>query len=299
MAKTRYDQTLRAQGTDSLSLDEMRRRLPAIFAADKHFSRSERYVYIPTHDIIDVLTKEGFVPVEARVSRSRDIVRQTHAKHMIRFRRYDDSLKVGDTVFEVLLKNAHDGSGAYTFMAGLLKILCLNGMVAELGDAGRVHVRHSGNREKQLANVVQGAYDVLKVAPLALEAPGKWGGIELNRDEKLAFAEAARVVRFADSNGKVTTPIQADQLLIPRRYEDKGNDLWRVFNVVQENSVRGGLSAIGQTKTGQARKSTTRSVNGIDNDIKLNQALWVLADRLAKAKLGERALPVDAEFTPV
>jgi Domain of unknown function (DUF932) len=65
--------------------------------------------------------------------------------------------------------------------------------------------------------------------------------LQLTDGEAHAFAESAHILRFADSDGKVTTPITPDQLLAPRRWEDAGNDLWRTFNRVQENVLAGGL----------------------------------------------------------
>ena len=56
--------------------------------------------------------------------------------------------------------------------------------------------------------------------------------------------------------------------------------LWTTFNVVQENVIRGGIR--GRTEKGSLTR--TREVTGIDGDIKLNQALWKLAEEFAKLK---------------
>lgn len=66
----------------------------------------------------------------------------------------------------------------------------------------------------------------------------------------------------------------------PRRAADVRDDLWTVFNTVQENTIQGGL--IGRTATGGRRK--TRPVEGIDQNIKLNRALWTLAEEMRKLK---------------
>jgi hypothetical protein len=71
------------------------------------------------------------------------------------------------------------------------------------------------------------------------------------------------------------------QLLAPRRTQDVGTDLWSTFNVIQENVVRGGLDASGPNANGQYRRHTTRAINGIDQDLKLNKALWILAQSWA------------------
>lgn len=65
----------------------------------------------------------------------------------------------------------------------------------------------------------------------------------------------------------------------PRRWEDKKTDLWTVFQRLQENLTKGGLSGI----SAKGKRTQTRAVNGIDSDIKLNRALWVMAERLKQA----------------
>ena len=44
--------------------------------------------------------------------------------------------------------------------------------------------------------------------------------------------------------------------------------------------LKGGL--IGRNKTG--RRTTTRAVMGIDQGVKLNRALWILAEEMRKLK---------------
>lgn len=289
---THHDQVLRAKPNDSLTLDEMRASLPAIFAPEAHSSRSQRYVYIPTHDVVEELIRRDFVPVEARVSRTRDDDRRGFTKHMLRFRPRADLVpgtqttarRVGDTSFEVILRNAHDGTGSYRFMAGLLRLICLNGLVVSDGTVADVKVMHSGNRERQLGQVIEGAYTVLDQGPKVIEHVNHWRDIALSRDEQMAFADAARTIRFGDAEGNVDTPITAQQLLNARRPDDAGPSLWATFNRVQENAVRGGLTAMGRDSNNRPRRATTREVRGIDGDIKLNRALWQLAESMAALK---------------
>jgi hypothetical protein len=126
---------------------------------------------------------------------------------------------------------------------------------------------------------------VLGEAQKALAAPAEWSAQNLQREERDAFAEAAHVLRFGDAEGNVTTPVKPDELLRARRFEDKRDDLWSVFNRVQENVIKGGCHGVGFDAAGRRRRVTTRPVNGIDADVKLNKALWVLAERMAQIKV--------------
>ncbi len=199
---------------------------------------------------------------------------------MIRLRRLDDgaSYSVGDTVAEVVLKNANDGTAAYELMAGLFRIRCLNSLVAQTSTIDTVKVRHSGD---VAAKVIDGTYHVIAEAQKALAAPQDWSQLMMVPETRTAFAEAAHVLRFADAEGEVKTPIVPDQLLTQRRREDTGRDVWTTFNVVQENVIRGGISAWGRDANNNRRRTTTREVRGIDQDVRLNKALFILAERMA------------------
>ncbi|HAF2376717.1 TPA: DUF945 domain-containing protein, partial [Salmonella enterica] len=71
----------------------------------------------------------------------------------------------------------------------------------------------------------------------------------------------------------------ATQILTPRRYEDRKDDLWSVFNRIQENLSKGGLPG----RTAKGKRTHTRAVNGIDGDVRLNRALWVMAEQMQQA----------------
>jgi hypothetical protein len=147
-------------------------------------------------------------------------------------------------------------------------------------------VRHNGRNV--IHDVIEGSTRVLAGAQLALDAPREWSQIQIDRDGALALATAAHTLRFGatDEDGTIATPIKPEALLIPRRVEDTGRDLWSTFNVIQENTLAGGLR--GRTpmdpETGRrGRRVTTRPIGGIDQDVKLNRALWTLADYFAKS----------------
>jgi predicted DNA-binding ribbon-helix-helix protein len=270
----------------ALTEDEMRRAAPSIFAETAHDSRSDRFRPIPTIEVIRALQREGFSPVGVMQSTTRDPGKVPFTKHLVRFRRLDIStttkaLSVGDTTFECLLKNANDGSAAYDLLASLFRLACLNGMVTKIGDMDSVKVRHSGD---VASKVIEGTYRVLDTAETVLRAPQDWSQIELNRDERMALAESSHMVRFADAEGNVNTPIQPAQLLIPRRPADNAHNLWTTFNVIQESVIKGGLSGMGRDIHNRPRRSTTRTVNGIDQGVRLNQALWTLAEKMAELK---------------
>ncbi|WP_336432542.1 integrase arm-type DNA-binding domain-containing protein [Providencia rettgeri] len=76
--------------------------------------------------------------------------------------------------------------------------------------------------------------------------------------------------------GEESQPITEEQVLQPRLWEDKKDDLWTVYQRLQENLVKGGLSG----RNAKGKRARTRSVNGIEGDIKLNKALWVMTEKM-------------------
>jgi len=263
-----------------LTEDELHQLAPSVFATTAHSSRSERFRPIPTIDVVRRLATEGFHVVDAMQSKARTLDRKDFTKHMLRLRRFGDDKDyvIGDTIFEILLRNANDGSAAYDLLAGLFKILCLNGMVADVGQLDALRVRHTGDVESQ---VIEGSFKVLEQAEAALEAPRVWSGITLVPDEREQFATEAHRLRFANHDGEVTTAIRPMQLLEPRRPQDCGTDLWKTFNVTQENIIKGGLTAEGVDAAARRRTFRSRAIRGVDQDVKLNRALFVLADKVA------------------
>ena len=275
-----YTSTARFDTTHVLSEDELFRLAPSVFATEAHSSRSERFRPIPTIEVIRGLAKEGFHVVGAQQSRTRVADKEDFTKHLLRIRRVDadQNYKVGDNVLEMYLKNANDGTAAYELMAGMFRIRCMNSLVSQTSTVDTIKVRHSGDA---IGKVIEGTYEVLKSAETVLAAPEAWGAINLNRRAALALAKGAHIMRFGDAEGEVTTAIEPEQLLTPRRPEDRGTDLWSVMNVVQENCIRGGLEGVTYNEAGMSRRSTTRGFKGIDQSIQFNKALWSLTEHLA------------------
>lgn len=279
-----YTKTANFTSARALTEDEMRKLAPSIFAAAPHESRSARFVPVPTIEILREIQKEGFMPIGVRQSRCRMEGRRDFTKHEIRLRRIEDDhkVKVGDVVPEIRMLNANDGSSVCDFLAGLFRTCCLNGLVVNEGTIDSVKVKHIGR--DVIGEVIEGTYRVMGAAKRALEAPAVWSQIQLAPDERQAFAAAARVIRFGDAEGEVKTGIKAERLLDTRRRDDESSDLWTTLNVVQENCIRGGLRGVTRDANNRRRRVTSRAINGIDQDIRLNKALWTLAEKMAELR---------------
>ena len=255
-----------------LSDDQIHRVAPSIFADAPHESRSQRYAYIPTAAVLTELRKEGFQPFMATQTRVRDEGKREHTKHMIRLRHA--SQINGAEANEIVLLNSHDGTSSYQMLAGMFRFVCSNGLVC--GDTvADVRVPHKGD---VAAQVIEGAYEVLHGFQQAQESRDAMRAVTLGGGEAEVFARAALALKYDDPDKPA--PITERQVLAPRRLDDNRADLWSVFNRTQENLIRGGLLGRG----GNGRRQRTRPVQGIDQDLRLNRALWLLADGLRQLK---------------
>ena len=269
-----------------LTIDDIARRAPSALATRPYDAMSAKYTYVPTVEIIQGLMKLGFQPFSAIESRTRVEEKRGFVKHMLRFRHADmtQALVVGDVIPEVIVINSHDGECCFKLIAGLYRLVCSNGLMVSDAEIDSISVRHTGNI---LQDVVDGSQRLIGDAQKSLGTVQRWQQLQLTDGERNAFAESAHTLRFADSDGKITTPITPAQLLTPRRYADQGKDLWTTFNVTQENALKGGLSAIRRNENGgRVRRVSMREVKAIDGQTNLNRALWTLAEKMAELKAG-------------
>lgn len=273
MLVTRFSSNSNVIKSNSPLLDEqIKARVPSIFAQEKHESRSDRYTYIPTSELLTELRKEGFQPFFACQAKSRVEGNHEFTKHMIRLRH--ESQIVQAEANEIIIINSHNGSSAYQMLAGCLRFACQNGLIR--GDINNdIRIKHSGNI---IDNVIEGAYTILDNFKSVDESKALLKSIALNPDEQRIFAETALMLRYDE---KAPAGLAPEQLLKTNRRDDLSPDLWTTFNKIQENTIRGKIRFYDR----ESRKfGTTRAVNGIDQSVKLNKALWTLAEKMAELK---------------
>lgn len=254
-----------------LSDDAIRAVAPSIFALEAHEDRSQRYAHIPTIKVVNGLRENGFEPFAVAQTRVRDEGRREYTKHMVRLRHRNAI--VAPEANEIIVLNSHDGTSGYQMLGGMIRFVCLNRMV--IGDGiEEVRIRHSGN---VVDNVIEGAHTILDQFEQVEENREEMKALTMNPREQQIFANAAMALRYDEPE---KAPIAARQLLRTRRADDTRENLWNTFNVVQENLVRGGLP--GTSASG--RRTRTRAVTGVTQDVKLNRALWVLAEGMRELK---------------
>lgn len=274
---------LHARGDQPLTLEQIRNVTPSVFAEQKHESRSDRYSYIPTSEILTKLQSEGFQPFAAFQGGSRIEEKKGFTKHLIRLRYMGEqpANEADRTVSEIVLMNSHDGTSSYRMMGGQFRMVCSNGLIISDGLMQEVRVKHSGDVAH---DVIDGCISILESAPLALESIREMQAVQLSPEEQNIFARAALAVRYEET---ALSPVTVPQILTPQRREDAAPDLWRTLNRVQENIIRGGVSYVQRDANGRkVARRQTRPINGIDQNTSVNRALWQLAEEMKAIRAG-------------
>ena len=268
--------------TDYITKDQIREIAPLAFEqAPTNPNLSKNYLFVNTETIIDDLAKLNWLPVEAgqRKSRGGETV---FSKHMVAFQNPDIKItsKDGDDAFpRIIMTNSHDGMQSFKFSVGIFRMVCSNGLVVADEQFSDFKIKHKGYTFAELRNVVKQAVEDL---PARVEVLNKMKERVLTQEEKNKLALDAMLIRANIKPGsEKATKFNYDaetieDILDPKRKEDKGNDLWRVFNVVQEKITQGEFSAA----LSGAKVRKVRKIKSFEKDIKVNQELFKLATSL-------------------
>jgi hypothetical protein len=238
---------------------------------------SSRYTFVPTLDAVDLLRDAGWFPIKAEQSGTRIQDKEGFQKHCIRFTRNENfEMKPKDERVDLVLYNSHDLGSSFKLIASVWRLVCGNGLMIASDFANFTH-RHVGFNKNEF---VESADKITNSATLINDQMDYLKGISLGYDEQIAYAESAHKLVYENIED---APIAPEKLLAQRRFEDGNNSLWTTFNKVQENIIKGGIKGKAFGENGP-RKVTTRAVQSLDRNIKLNQALWVLTERMAELK---------------
>jgi len=224
---------------------------------------------------------EGFVPVSANQAKSRVEGKTEYTKHMVRLQKKDCigmlnryGQPVADT-HEIVLINSHDGTSSYQIMSGVYRQICSNGMVAYRPE-NEEKIHHTGDI---IGNVINASYRIIDDSAEIMSKIDEMKNTILKPAEKLLLAEIAMSTKFEpEENEKM--PFEPAKLLQIRRSADKTDDLYTQFNIIQENLIKGGV----RYRDEKYNRHTTRAVNSIDGNVKINKMLWQLTEKMLELK---------------
>lgn len=256
-----------------LSTERLRAAVPSAYATAPQIGVSDRYRFVPTSEVIDLFRSEGWAPVKASEQRVRLETRQGFQSHMIRFARTDDLAKrfeVRDVRPEMILRNSHDRTTAFRIDAGLYRLVCSNGLTVADTTFKSLSLRHVDVSNDAF---LRGASDVLAATPKTIATVRQWQSVRLSEASRGEFAKRAMTLRWTEDD--VPPGLEASALLTARRGDDRGQDLWTTFNLIQENLVKGV-----RYREGWARRKVRKIVSPAV-DLSVNKGLWAIAEEFA------------------
>ena len=284
------------QSTNFKSKDELREIAPSIFSTKPSPEVSTKYSHIPTDKLIDDMDLLGWKVIDAKEVNARQKSTIGYQKHLVVFRNPDIVINqmpkniresitspTGyrrtdgtfakknpiDTVFpQILLTNSHDGKNAFTFTAGLFRMVCENGLVVSTNEFEKVAIRHMGYDFDELQKQVT---EMTERLPLTVESMNKMIDTKMEQKSILKFAKDMLAVRFPEDELRRIT-IDMDDFITPVRPEDNGDDLWSVFNVIQEKIIEGDFEySIG------SKHRKARQIKNFKQDMDLNSKMFDVA----------------------
>lgn len=255
---------------------EKSRKILEVYApsalADEPSSRvSERYRLVPTTDIVEELEQWGW---EISSASQKKVLSQLNPKwgkqkHIVRFR--NPSFQEEDLAPEGVVVNSHDALSQFGFYKGMHIFVCANGLVSGATEGFKsIHIE---SRSSLIRTAIEGIVASFEKTVKEIQT---YKTIEMKKVDMDTFALEAAQLRW--ENYQVRGIIRED-LLKPRRAEDQENSLWKVFNRVQENLMKGGVR-MHLDGTGRNIRETG-AITSVDKDIAINVGMWALLQKYA------------------
>jgi hypothetical protein len=241
------------------TLEDIKQIAPSVFTTEKAPHLTDKYIQTPTSRVVEDLMNLGWQVTKAQEVRSRKY--KGFQKHVVVFRNPDIMIKGkdGDDAFpQILLTNSHDGKAAFNFRVGIFRLVCSNGLVISDADFSNVSIRHINYTFESLQARVA---EMIAKLPNLVNKINTFKQTQLTEEQMKDFATKAMQLRTKQQ-------VNVLEILTADRPQDQGNDLWVVFNRIQEKLLGGSYRA-GQRKA--------RSVRNFQKDIELNEQLFELA----------------------
>lgn len=240
-----------------ISLNSLRERVPAIFTKTPSPKVSDRYSFADSEYYL-----QKFIDADWFIHSARQVSKSEYAPHQVILRN-NDIATVGDLLPQLIFTNSHNGIKKMTIDTGIYRLVCSNGLVVPTSITQSLSIKHLDLGDSTTDTIVNSFYEKV---PIIMNNIDRMRNKILTNDEIDNFTYNALQIRFTNAVG-----ININDVVKPSRIEDYSDDLWTVFNVVQEKLIRGGIQL--------PSKRRSRPINNFVNDNNINTKLWELAEQ--------------------
>lgn len=254
---------------NELTIEMVREQAPAAFTETKASHLSDRYKPIQTIKLIEPLLENGWSVSRASQAQYRVASKGPHGYHILALTRPE--LKFNEGQVECLLMNSHNGSKKFEIKIGIFRMVCSNGIITQTMGFDQVTAKHFYD----MALMIERSQQIIERAPKIIEKIEAWKALNLTDVQINDFEQYALQARYPKSNPE-QLPVALSRINQCQRPQDVGCDLWRTFNRIQENIIRGGLPNL--------KGRVTRGIRSINRNVQLNEILWAGAEKLASGE---------------
>lgn len=250
---------------NTLTLNEAIEMVPAIGATRAAEKTSGTYQFVSTRNILEQVQEQGW-----RITGASSQGRSAHAQHRVTLVHEKDLAIAQDAdggqdgILRIEMFNSHNLTKRFMMALGYFRFACSNGLVIATGPSETIRTKHRFSDERMGA-IMDKISTVSERFPRVLASINDFKSRQLTEDEQRSFAEFAIKGRYLYRQALPKTFSNIDamtqRMLVARRPEDEGNNVWEVYNRVQENIVRG-------------IEGVTRPMRGYSDSVRVNQLLW-------------------------
>ena len=213
----------------------------------------QKEFYIPTLDVVQKLQNEGWKiqGVDEARAKNRKIV-----SNYVQMQHPDFSVKNSkgqdEAIASLTISNSCSGNKPLQLDLGAYRQVCSNGLVAFDAASESSKIQHTRINARDLDLFV---FDLSTKSDKLIKEINAMKSKNMSYDQIKRLAYSAAKLRFDEGDDK----FDIDALLKVNRVEDENNDVWTVFNRIQEN--------------------LTHDVISKEEDIRINQQLFELVNR--------------------
>lgn len=214
----------------------------------------QKEFYIPTLDVVTKLQDEGWKlsGVAEQRGKNRKItsnyVQLQHPDFAVQNNKGKD-----EAYTSITISNSCNGAKPLQMSLGMFRQVCTNGLVTYDQHAESQNIKHTEINYRDLDRFVT---TMNSKADKLLHEVNEMKHKGLSIEDMRKLAREAASLRYTNLD-----EINIDDIFAVNRIEDESNDLWTVFNRIQEN--------------------LTHDIKNMNEDIRLNQQLFALAETFA------------------
>ena len=266
----------------NFTIDDYRQSVPSIFSEKPAPFMSEKYKFANTYELCKEVENQGWrlhSAYQTRLNKRSPQEYKQYSNHIVTFRKSEyDSIKVDDLIPCLYLTNSHNGSSTLKLHSGLHRVVCSNGLVTPIKEMANINISHNSPRIYDVKNFLENYMDTFKDLGSIVKQMME---VELSDADKNRFANLSVLLRFQQD--QEVPKVEIPKLLESLRPEDQSNNLWGVFNTLQEKLSKGMFDTI-KANPETVDKIKTRKGRNIDSQfryIDFNSKIW----NLAKSKI--------------